>query len=150
MTDTPKEIWIADASYASFFYHFKIDDPCVKYIRADLVGKTTPVKLADCENCEGHGRIQCLPDSSHTHPCDECQPGALKEFNRGVAFADSEEYAAEKSPPQLVSPDAAHAALQDFKRSQADGFPAQDETESVIVTLLQQAAQSKGGDGGGK
>lgn len=44
-----------------------------------------------CETCEGHGRIQCDVDSAHTHPCDDCRPKQLEEFNRGYAAASQHE-----------------------------------------------------------
>lgn len=46
-----------------------------------------PMQLPEpCHTCEGYGRINCGPDEDgHTHPCDDCQPEALKEFNLGMA-----------------------------------------------------------------
>ncbi len=51
---------------------------------------TPPEQQAGCEVCENTGRLQCEPDSEHTHPCDTCQPEANKEFQRGIAFGEQQ------------------------------------------------------------
>lgn len=121
-------------------------------LRADLVSQ--PAKVDNkCESCEGYGRTQCLPDSDHTHPCDDCHPEALKEFMKGVAFAESDEYAAEKSPPPIATPGAARAALEAMDKMDPHnhwGVQAAeilDDHFDTFRTLLQQAAHDKG-DGG--
>ena len=42
----------------------------------------------NCETCEGLGRIDMLPDDgTHTHPCEDCQPEASAEWQRGYDAA---------------------------------------------------------------
>lgn len=60
-----------------------------------------PEAPGECETCQGLGRINCSPDEDgHTHPCDDCQPESLKEFQRG--YNAGEYYAATPTQPETV------------------------------------------------
>jgi len=46
----------------------------------------TTKDTAHCDACAGTGRIECEPDSPHTHPCDTCRSAENDIFQKGVEY----------------------------------------------------------------